>query len=135
MKVDAFVGKATTEWTVLKNARTNSREFHYPGFTTTWGVDIWDFANQVHGNASNTDLKNAAADLKNAVDDFVIEEHHSSNRAGSHGVAIYFPPNATSFNNDPQHAGYQESNTFMKVDFVTYHQWDNWLPDFYGHIP
>lgn len=134
-KIDAFTSKANTEWNMLKNARSNSREYHYPGYNTTWGVDIWDFGNKVYNNASNVDLKNAATQLKNAVDDFVIEEHHSSDRVGSHGVAIYFPPNSTSFNNDPQHTGYQESNSFMKVDFVTYHKWDNWLPDFYGNIP
>ena len=55
--------------------------------------------------------------------------------SGSYGIAIYFPPTQTEFNNDPDHTGYEDSNTFMPVDFVKDHKWDNWLKDYYANIP
>jgi hypothetical protein len=54
---------------------------------------------------------------------------------GSHGIAIYFPPNNSAFVNDPDHTGYNETNIFMPVDFVIYNRWDNWLQVFYANIP
>ena len=76
-------------------------------------------------------MKTAAADeLKIAVDKFVIHEAHSDDMAESHGVAIYFPANKIDFDNDPDHTGYDESNTYMEVDFVQNSQWDNWLQEF-----
>jgi hypothetical protein len=133
-KIDSFTSKASSEWDKLKEARTNAREYH-PGGNSYWGVDLWDFADEVYNRVSSTDIKNAAIALRNAVDDFVTDESHSSNMAGSHGVAIYFPPSLTRFNNDPDHTGYEDSNTFMIVDFVKNHNWDNWLQDYYANIP
>ncbi len=133
--INNFTGKATTDWTVLKSARNNSRDYHISYYTQFWGTDLWDFADEVYNSTSNVDIKNASADLKNAIDAFVVEEKHSSDMSGSHGVAIYFPPDQSSFNNDPQHTGYLETNTFMVVDFVAHHTWDNWLQDYYINIP
>lgn len=133
-KIDNFTIKANSEWAKLKEARTNARVYH-PGGYSYWGVDMWDFADEVYNRVTSKDIKNAALELRNAVDDFVTNEHHSSDMAGSHGVAIYFPPSLTAFNNDPDHTGYEDSNTFMIVDFVKYHQWDNWLKDYYSNIP
>jgi len=36
---------------------------------------------------------------------------------------------------NPNHTGYEESNTYMVVDFVKDHRWDNWLQIFYSNIP
>jgi len=134
LKIDIFTSKANSEWDKLKEARTNTLEYH-PGGNSYWGVDLWDFADEVYNRVTSNDIKNAALALRNAVDDFVTEEHHSTAMAGSHGVAIYFPPSLTAFNNDPDHTGYEDSNTFMIVDFVKYHQWDNWLKEYYSNIP
>jgi len=48
-------------------------------------------------------------------------------------VAIYFPPNQADFNNDPDHTGYLQNNTIFPVDFVTLHQWDQFLQSFYAN--
>lgn len=134
-EINNFATVATNEWNLLKTARNNSKQYH-PGWSTScWGVDLWDFADEVHSQVISPTIKTAAQDLKTAVDNFVISEQHSANMNGSHGIAIYFPPNQAAFNNDPDHTGYEQSNTFMPVDFVLYSQWDNWLQDFYANIP
>lgn len=133
--IDAFAAKANGEWAQLKAARLGSRQYHPAGFAAIWGVDLWDFADRVHNSVNSADIKTVAADLKKALSGFVVAEHHSSNMAGSHGVAIYFPPTKTEYANDPEHTGYEENNTFMPVDFVIHHQWDNWLRTYYGSIP
>ncbi|HOB98736.1 MAG TPA: clostripain-related cysteine peptidase [Verrucomicrobiota bacterium] len=134
--IDAFADKATSEWSVLKSARGAARQYHPWGSPSCWGTDIYGFADKVSATASSADLRNAANALKAAVTALVIEEYHTSpDMDGSHGVAIYFPPDQTSFNADPEHTGYQDSNTFMVVDFVQYHRWDNWLPTYYSNAP
>jgi len=132
-KIDNFTAKANSEWAKLKDARTNARVYHPWGYSY-WGVDLRDFADKVYNRVSSTDIKNAALELRNAVDDFVTAEYHSPDMAGSHGVAIYFPSTKTTFNNDPDHTGYKPSNMYMVVDFVRYTLWDNWLQEFYENI-
>lgn len=134
IKIDNFTNKANTEWPKLKVARANTIVYH-PFGPSYWGIDLWDFADRAYNQVTSTDIKTTALELKNAIDDFVIDEYHSSNMAGSHGIAIYFPETQTIFNNDPDHTGYEQNNTFMPVDFVTYHNWDNWLKDYYSNIP
>lgn len=134
-KVNAFANTAHGEWSELEAARTNTIQYHPWWSASCWGVDLWDFADEVHSRVVSPTIKTAALDLKTAIDDFVVSEHHSSNMAGSHGIAIYFPPTQAVFNDDPDHTGYEESNTFMPVDFVKYSKWDNWLQDFYLNIP
>ncbi len=133
-KIDNFTGKAAAEWPNLKNARASSMTYH-PGGASYWGVDLWGFADNAYSRVTSTDIKTAALELKNAIDAFVVNELHSSDMAGSHGVAVYFPETLTAFNSDPDHTGYQESNTFMPVDFVNQHRWDNWLQTYYSNIP
>jgi hypothetical protein len=134
-KVNAFANTAHGEWSELEAARTHTMQYHPWWSASCWGVDLWDFADEVHSRVVSPTIKTAALDLKTAIDDFVVSEYHSSDMAGSHGMAIYFPPTQTEFNSDPEHAGYEESNTFMPVDFVKYSKWDNWLQDFYSNIP
>jgi hypothetical protein len=131
--IDAFTAKAGTEWSGLKEARKNTEEFNRMTFST-WGVDLRDFAHKVFNQVTSVDLRGAALNLRNAVDDFVIIEGHSSDLPGSYGVSIYFPPDQRRFDQDPHHYGYEESNTFMPVDFVKFSRWDNWLKDFYSNI-
>ncbi len=129
-KINAFTSEANTEWAMLKAQRLASRQ--YP---SSWGVDLRNFADNVYGAASSSDIKSAALDLRNAIDGFVIAEEHSTDMSGSYGVAVYFPPTLAEFNADPDHTGYEQSNTFMPVDFVRFTNWDNWLQDYYSNIP
>ena len=133
-RIDTFASQAHTEWDRLESARNNTQEYHRCAMSC-WGVDLWDFADEVHSRVVSTEIKSAALELKNAVDDFVISEQHSTDMAGSHGIAVYFPSSQTAFENDPDHSAYNDTNTFMPVDFVRFHTWDNWLTDFYSNAP
>jgi hypothetical protein len=130
--INHFCDVANTEWNVLKTARTNSIQYH-PGFYSFWGVDLWDFADQVYGNVANTNIRTAALEIKTAINQLVTNELHSGDMNGSYGIAIYFPPDKNAFDNDPDHTGYMDDNVFMPVDFVRYNKWDNWLQEFYTH--
>jgi hypothetical protein len=132
-KIDAFVQSMNTEWAALKRARDNSICYHPSGFLSCWGVDLWDFADKVQGEVTSSTIKNVATELKKAIDEYIVNEHHSDDQNGSHGVAIYFPPTQADFNNDPDHAGYLQNNTTFPVDFVILHQWDQFLQTFYAN--
>jgi hypothetical protein len=132
-KIDAFTAVAVSEWDKLKAARSNSLAYHPSGSPYFWGTDLWDFADEVWQRAAAADLKSAAAGVKAAVEDFVIAERHGTDAGGSHGVAIYFPPSASAFNNDPEHTGYAQDNNTYPVDFVKQHAWDEWLVQFHQH--
>lgn len=132
-KIDAFTGAMNTEWTAIKTARENTITYHPYGssWTSTWGVDLWDFADKVYNEATSATIKDTALDVKNSIDAFVTNEQHSSDKNGSHGVAIYFPPNKAAFDNDPDHTAYLQENTVYPVDFVRFHSWDEFLQLFY----
>lgn len=129
-KINAFTAKANTEWAMLKAQRLASRQYR-----SSWGVDLRNYANNVYSAASSPDIKTAALEMRNAIDAFVVAEEHSTDMSGSSGVAVYFPPTLAEFNADPDHTGYEQSNTFMPVDFVMFTNWDNWLQDYYSNIP
>ena len=134
-QIDNFTGKATAEWSHLEDARANTTVYHDPYCWTGsfWGVDLWDFADEVYNRVTSTDIKTAALELKNAIDDTVVNELHSPDMDGSRGIAIYFPETQTIYNDDPDYPGYEQSNAFMPVDFVRLHNWDNWLQDYYAN--
>lgn len=135
IKIDDFTGAATREWDDLEAARADTIVYHSWG-DFCWGVDLWDFADEVYNRVRSTQIKTAASELKNAIDDLVIiERHHGPRMDGSHGIAIYFPATRSIFNNDPDHTGYDENNLFMPIEFVKPHNWDEWLQDYYSRIP
>jgi len=129
-KIDTFAAAMNAEWPALQTAHGNTISYHLWG-SSSWGIDLWHFADNVYNGVTSPAIKNAALDLKNAIDAFVVKEHHSSDQNGSHGVAIYFPPTQTTFNNDPDHTGYVQTNTIYPVDFVKQHGWDEFLQTYY----
>jgi hypothetical protein len=135
-KINAFTNVANAEWAHLETARANAfRYHHWCPANVCWGIDLWDFANEVDSEVTSSAIRNAAVDVKNAIDDFVIAERHSPDMDESHGIAIYFPITQIAFNNDPDHTGYEQGNTDWPVDFVKFHNWDNWLEDYYTNVP
>lgn len=130
-KINTFTAAMNTEWDAIERARNNTICYHIQGYPTCWGIDLWDFADKVYSEVTSSTIKTAAAELKNALDDFVVNEQHSSDQQGSHGVAIYFPPTLSAFNNDPEHTGYVQGNTVFPVDFVFYNNWDEFLQSYY----
>ncbi len=131
--VNAHNAQTDKEWNSIQTSRQNAETYHScPG--SCWGVDLWDFADQVYTNTTN--VKSSADAVKQAVGKFVIAYRHGTGRPDSHGVAIYFPPNLQAFNNDPQHTGYQDSNVTYPVAFVQDSHWDNWLQSqYYARFP
>lgn len=133
-KIDTFADVMTSEWDALQNARNNTIQYHPAWSPSTWGIDLWQFADNVYNRVTSETIKNAAQALKEALDTFVTNEKHSTDKDGSHGVAIYFPPTKTDFDNDPEHTGYMQDNTVFPVDFVQSHNWDEFLQRFYENI-
>jgi hypothetical protein len=122
------------EWDMIGEAREAADVYHSgSGYCrwSCWGTDLEAFALYIKANANSKESKNTATYLANVLDGFVAEEKQGSGRSGSHGVAIYFPPNQTAFVNDPEHTGYQSGNQDNPVAFVNDHNWDEWLQSQY----
>ena len=139
--LDRFAATATRRWARLRRARGSATVYHgltegncCAGGPSCWGVDIKNFADLVRARTSpRSPIHHVASRLGAAVDSLVIKEAHSDNLAGSHGVAFYFPRTRKIFDKDPESSGYTQDNTFMAVDFVRDHGWDEWLDRFYDH--
>ena len=131
--IDSFAATLTTDWSALAAARSATLEYHATNIPTFWGADLWQFADQVETLVNSQDLRAAARSVKTALDQFVIAENHTADMAGSHGMAIYFPPTRANFVGDVDSSGYTQLNTFMPVDFVADHEWDEWLGFYYAH--
>lgn len=131
--VDTHNDQTDKEWAKIGDARGNTEEYHsHCGRPEVcWGVDLWDFANEVYTLTLSSEIQDSLTALTSALDDFVIAERHGTGHPDSYGVAIYFPPDDTTFHNDPQHTGYEDTNMFMPVAFVQDLNWDNWLREQY----
>lgn len=131
-KIDNFASVANREWDDLEAARENVTEYHSLACGhSCWGIDLWNFADEVGMRVTSSSIQTAADELKSAIDDFIIAEG-SSDVDESRGIAIYFPEDQETFDADPDHTGYEQDNKFMPVDFVQDHKWDEWLQDFYS---
>lgn len=70
-------------------------------------IDLYDFARLVKLNFPDSGIQVAAQGVMDAVNDYVLIEHHRSGTAGghtwnldnSHGVSVFFPSTASSFYN------------------------------------
>ncbi len=139
--IDRFTAVATRRWARLRKARAASQLYHTINggdccdkSSTCWGVDLRHFADQVRKRlSSRTRIHHAATELDRALDAMVLRERHSDQLPGSSGLAIYFPPHRRMFDQDPDSDGYSQDNTFMPVDFVRDHRWDEWLDLFYNN--
>ncbi len=95
----------------VTNARTATQKFdsnvNYAIDQNDAYVDLHDFAQNVRSNVPDATIQNAAQGVMDAISNYVIAEaHHTGsyngttwNLDGSHGVSIFFPPNASSFYN------------------------------------
>jgi hypothetical protein len=136
-KVDGLAAAATSEWDKLKEARGQVQHYHKANRYTYWGVDLWDLAEKIRTKVSSSEIKAAASELQTAVESCVVKERHRSTSQlsmdGSHGMAIYFPETRGDFDDDPHSSGYVNGNTWMPVQFVKDHGWDEWLQKFYDN--
>lgn len=122
------------DWPKIGEARTEIEGFHDNCRSTPkqcWGVDIGDFAVEVGERVENDDVQEVLLGLLLFVGEFVIENYYGDDHPDAFGVAIYFPPDHRTFLGDPQHNGYEDTNTDFPVAFVQDLQWDNWLREQY----
>jgi hypothetical protein len=76
-------------------------------------------------NTNETAVRNAAANVMTEITNTVINEKHGPGWPGAHGLAIYFPSTAGSF--DPDYNG-------SIIDFPNDTQWEEFLQDFYSSM-
>ena len=84
-------------------------------------IDLGSFLGNVTTQSKDPALKIAAADLKSAMGKAVIAERHGAGRAGSTGIAIYFPV--------PALYAFQDNWGYAQVAarFAEASQWDEFL--------
>jgi len=80
-------------------------------------IDYWDIDEDA--------VKSAAQSVMTEIEAAVIHEQHGSWWPGSHGLAIYFPETAGSF--DPDYNG-------SVIDFPAATEWDEFLAEFYASM-
>jgi hypothetical protein len=139
VRTHELLSQQDKDWPEIGQARPDIEEFHdnCPNPRYCWGVDIGDFTVEVGGAVhSSTELLEVFLSLAMERKQFVIANFHGDQHPDASGVAFYFPPDHTSFLNDPQHPGYEDSNTDNPVAFVQDFRWDNWLREqYYAQFP
>jgi hypothetical protein len=53
--------------------------------------DLWDYSNVIKAGSQVSSVQSSATALQTAIQSAVLLEMHSSDEAGSHGLAIYVP--------------------------------------------
>jgi hypothetical protein len=100
----------------IQAARTSVQEYYEPGH-----IDIGHFA-ELLGDAENTHIATAAADLTSVFSDTVISEYHGWLNPDATGLAIYFPGRQALFDTD-----YNEDSLDFLMDTV----WGDFLESYY----
>ena len=93
-------------------------------------IDLGHFAQLIQRESKNNTLKQAAADLLQALGKTVIAERHGPDESGSSGISIYFP-NSTLYSSPM--AGPQ-SYTIIADRFANQSLWDDFLAYHYHDI-
>ena len=62
-------------------------------------IDLYDFADNIYANITDTTIRGYAQTVKDKVSAYVLAERHNSLQADSHGVTIFFPTDSSSFYN------------------------------------
>lgn len=102
-----------TQYTKIKNARAATKEFDEPFY-----IDLYDFASEVRSQCTGT-IDNSALYLMSNVTKIVVEEAHSTDQNGAHGLSIYFPSSYAEY-----------SSSYETSDFANDFQWDEFLVEF-----
>ncbi len=110
----ALLGSSlSTQYDEIKAARAATKEFDFPYF-----IDLYDFADNVRSLCTG-DVATYAQYLMDNISKIVVEEAHSSDQNGAHGLSIYFPESFTVYT-------YDYRNSFFADDLL----WDEFLEYF-----
>jgi hypothetical protein len=98
-----------------------SGQFDFIGIAYFTNIDLWDFADKVSSIIALSDVKDAAAAVKTAVDSAVIFERHGNDptegdHVNAHGLSIYMPQRASEYN-----------EKYDNIDFSKDTQWDEFI--------
>jgi hypothetical protein len=117
---------------VLKNNMpSNSMIKAVHNYSLCWGGiqtapyphDIRRFAEKISDLVDNTDIKNKTYEIMEIIDNCVIRPHEGNNSYVDpllHGIAIYFPPKQSDF-----------EDAYKQLEFANDTQWDEFLENFY----
>jgi len=84
----------TSEWDVLRTARDQAMRFEDPYGVWSY-IDLHNLASYCADHFADATAVNAAAALRDALDQFVIRNRTTGNNANAMGANIYFPPQPT----------------------------------------
>lgn len=119
--------------TRLATQKFDSRDYYVINTDDEY-LDLYDLARLLKQNVPGDTVQIAAQAVMDAVDDFVIAEHHASgyyrghylNLDNAHGVSIYFPPLP---------GGWDYDDYMMHVfDFTAQEEWDEFLMAYFGMV-
>jgi hypothetical protein len=102
------------------------------------GIDLRRFCQQVSARTSRPELRARADAVVQLLTAFTKHNYAGSARQagfGSHGLAIYFPKNASVYMSDPYGGAYRDENEVYPVEFVREHGWDNFLHAYFARVP
>ena len=110
-------------------------------------IDLARFCEQLSQHTRDPEIRQRARSVLGAVKAAVLDNYVGDARRGtfgSNGLAIYFPPNGSSYKNDwlSEH-GYENSRTpapcergpKFPVEFVERHYWADFLHEYFKYFP
>ncbi|MBI4803030.1 MAG: T9SS type A sorting domain-containing protein, partial [Elusimicrobia bacterium] len=99
----------------IKTARTNTQKFYYPVYS-----DLYHFASNIQSSISQTEINNAAKDVKNKLAAARINNENSGgDYANASGLSIYLPQSNTDM--------FFSEYTHPYLSFAKDTQWDEFL--------
>ena len=109
-------------------------------------VDLTRFCDELVARSRDQEIRNKAAAVSAIIRSSVLRNYAGAARRGtfgSHGLAIYFPPDALSYEKDwLKEDGYENSRTrpagckppVFPVEFVENHYWSDFLHVYFKHF-
>lgn len=98
-------------------------------------VDLGHFCSELARRSGNPAVVQAANRVVQLLQAGVLANYAGPERGGkwgSTGLAIYFPPDRTTYEQDGvRKEGYNKSNTVYPVEFVQHHRWADFLHAFF----
>lgn len=109
-------------------------------------VDLARFCDELAARSRDQEIRNKAAAVSAIIRSAVVRNYAGKGRRetfGSHGLAIYFPPNGLTYKNDwLKEDGYENSRTRpgggkpeFPVEFVENHYWSDFLHVYFKYFP
>jgi hypothetical protein len=129
---DALITMLPSERDAIRSARAKCANY---GGSCAFGsclhsIDLQRFSELVAAGASNSRLRQSARDVVNTTQEVIVRAmpKESGDSRGPHGIAIYFPPDASAYCSDRiVRCAYQRNNHRFPLDFVNNERWTLFL--------